>query len=463
MFRGLLSFFRTKTVNAPAEVPPVAKVAVPDVGRPDVGRPESQTYLRHRPILDREQRVVAYELTVERHRALHAHQWQATSRKLFGDVLLWQFAQARLDALLMQRLVFLPVGIGIIDHPALASLPRRNVVLQIAWHEEGSPGSPGTLLAGMTRLRELGFSLACAHDLMDGDDGLAALADYVTVDVGQMAPPDLLDVQRRLSGRHQQKPLMAMNVDFIEMYHACRKMRFGYFHGDFISCSEEAEGNVDLPPYKVAAMELLNAIRRQANHDELAEKAWSDPTLVLRLLRVVNSPAIRLRAPISDLKQAITYLGYDELYRWVTLLLFSSHRPEDRQPMENAWRETALVRGRFMEVLATGRLNTLECSQLFLVGVLSMIDKLFRMSMQHAVEKFTLPPEVTNALLNHQGKFAGYLELALACESGDQASIETLAADCGFDLNAVNRCQIEALEWVLGFSEAAEELARDAG
>mgnify|MGYP000864455749 CR=1 FL=1 len=132
MFRGLLSFFRTKTGNAPAEVPPVAKVAVADVGRPDVGRPESQTYLRHRPILDREQRVVAYELTVERHRALHAHQWQATSRKLFGDVLLWQFAQARLDALLMQRLVFLPVGIGIIDHPALASLPRRNVALQIA-------------------------------------------------------------------------------------------------------------------------------------------------------------------------------------------------------------------------------------------------------------------------------------------------------------------------------------------
>lgn len=456
MFKDLLSFFRPQTAKAPADTRPMAAAVVPDSARRD-----SQKYLQHRPILDREQRVVAYEVTVERHRALRAHDWQATSRKLFDDVLLWQFAQARLDAILAQRRVFLPVSTGILKHSELAGLPRHNVVLHINWHGEGGPGSPDTLAVGLMKLRELGFSLACAHDLLDGEQGLAALVDCVTVDLGQMTPPEILDVQRRLTDGHQQKPLLAMNVDFIEMYHACRKLRFAHFHGNFIRCSEEAQGNVDIPPYKVAAMELLNAIRRQASHDELADKARSDPTLVLRLLRVVNSPAIRLRSPISDLKQAIAYLGYDELYRWVTLLLFSSHQAEDQHPMEHAWRETALVRGRFMELLAAGRLSGQECSQLFVVGVLSMIDKLFGMPMPHVLERFSLPPEVTSALLDQQGKYADHLELALACESGDQASIETLATTCGLELEAANRCQMEALEWVIQFTDAADELGKD--
>ncbi len=54
-----------------------------------------------------------------------------------------------------------------------------------------------------------------------------------------------------------------------------------------------------------------------------------------------------------------------------------------------------------------------------------------------------------------------YYELALACESGEQTSIETLATGCGLDMDTVNRYQIEALEWMLEFTDALEELARD--
>lgn len=454
MFGGLLSIFRRKASKLSAEVPPAVAGRASDAARPGGGN-----YLRHRPILDREQRVVAYELTVGRHRPLSTHQWQPASRKLLADELLWQFAQARLEALLEHRQVFLPVGTDILEHPALAALPRRNVVLQMLWHAGSPPGSPDTLAAGMTRLRQMGFSLACAHDLLDRDEKdekAAALADYFTVDAGHLTPPELLDVQRRLAGRCPQKPMLAMNVDSLETYQACRLMRFTCFHGDFIASDEPPQDRVDLPPYKVAALELLNALRREASQDELAEKVWSDPTLVLRLLRVVNSPALRLRMPIGDLKQAIAYLGCAQLYRWVTLLLFSSQRAEDRQPMEYAWRESALVRGRFMELLVTGRLPEKECSELFVVGVLSMIDKLFSMPMPRALEKFNLPPDIMDALLVRQGRYASYLALAIACERDDQAAIEALAVACGLDLDAVNRYQTEALEWIVDFTAAAD-------
>lgn len=454
MFKSLLSLFRPRQVERTVAAPPPPPTVPPT---PPAVAVAQDSYLRHRPMLDREQRVVAHELTVERPRPAHAAPWQGPSRRLFADALLWHFARARLEALLAQRLVFLPVGISVLEHPALSALPTRNVVLHIAWHDEGPAGEGETLFAGMSRLREMGFSLACAQELLASDERLAALVDYILVDAGRLAPPDLLAVQRRLAGRLEHKPLVAMNVDFLEMHEACRLLRFAFFHGEFVGCREQVDSNVVVPPYKVAAMELLNAIRRQASPDELAEKAWADPTLVLRLLRVVNSPAFRLRSPITDLKQAIAYLGHDELYRWATLLLFSSQRPEDRHPMEHAWRESALVRGRFMELLAGSQMPESERRDLFIVGVLSMIDRIFAMTMPRALENFSLPAEVTDALLQRSGRHAPYLELAIACEGGDQEAIETLAAACGHDLAAVNRCQIEALEWILGFAGLADE------
>ena len=78
MFKALLSLFRPRAANKPAEARPAA-VAAADAG---------QTYLCHRPILDRGQRVVAHELSVDVHRALRACPWQVPSRKLFEDVLL---------------------------------------------------------------------------------------------------------------------------------------------------------------------------------------------------------------------------------------------------------------------------------------------------------------------------------------------------------------------------------------
>lgn len=141
-------------------------------------------YLHHRPILDREQRVVAHELSVERPRPVHATPWQAPARRLFAAALLWHLVHARLEALLAQRLVFLPVDISVLEHPALSALPRRNVVLHIAWHQEGPAGEEEKLFAGMSRLREMGFSLGCAQELLGSDERLAALADYIVVDAG---------------------------------------------------------------------------------------------------------------------------------------------------------------------------------------------------------------------------------------------------------------------------------------
>jgi EAL and modified HD-GYP domain-containing signal transduction protein len=204
----------------------------------------------------------------------------------------------------------------------------------------------------------------------------------------------------------------------------------------------------------MVVIDLLNAIKRQADFEELAGIAWRDPTLAYRLLRFVNSAAMGLREKIDRLKTAMVYVGRDELYRWLTLLLFSSKKPDH---LDNALRENALVRAKLAEQLAAGRMLPKERDEAFVVGILSVIDALLEMPMQEALAQLSLPAAVTEALLHREGKYAPYLKLAIACEESDQATIKALADELGMDAFMVNQRHIEALTWAMSFSEALEE------
>jgi EAL and modified HD-GYP domain-containing signal transduction protein len=269
-----------------------------------------------------------------------------------------------------------------------------------------------------------------------------------------MEPTELLGRIRHLAQRYPEAQLVARQIDSQELHQACRRMGVALFQGEFVT-HRPAKGDKALSPYRMVVVELLNGIKRQADFDELAGIVWYDPALAYRLLRFVNSAAFGLREKIDNVKRAMAYVGRDELYRWLTLLLFSIG--QETNPMDEALRENALVRARLAELLAQGRLSAKECDEVFVVGILSVVDALFELTMADALAQLTLPEAVSQALLRREGKYAPYLLLAIACEESDQDTIHALAAGCGHDALRVNQIHLEALTWALGFSEALGE------
>ena len=59
----------------------------------------------------------------------------------------------------------------------------------------------------------------------------------------------------------------------------------------------------------------------------------------------------------------------------------------------------------------------------------------------------SLPAAVQEALLNRAGKYAPYLELAIACEQSDGAGMEALSESVGLQAGQVNGLHIDALLW----------------
>jgi len=73
--------------------------------------------------------------------------------------------------------------------------------------------------------------------------------------------------------------------------------------------------------------------------------------------------------------------------------------------------------------------------------------------MESVLKQVSLPPLVNEALLHRQGKYAPYLELAVACEQSDDESISALSDAIGMDSNQVNNLHLDALIWAQQVSE----------
>ncbi len=169
-----------------------------------------------------------------------------------------------------------------------------------------------------------------------------------------------------------------------------------------------------------------------------------DPALSFKLLRYVNSPGMGLTQRIGTLDQAVMLLGRQKLHRWLTLLLFTGGAG---QGLDWAIMENALTRARFAELIAGTTLSAVERDELFLAGMFSLLDIVLGMPLEAVITQLNAPAAVGDALLHKRGKYAAYLDLAMACEHEDEENVAVLSEAIGLDERQVNLHHVEAMIW----------------
>ena len=184
-------------------------------------------------------------------------------------------------------------------------------------------------------------------------------------------------------------------------------------------------------------------IRELSHRQRIEQLLKRDPTLSFNLLRFINSSGFGLQVEITSFKHAVMILGLKKLFRWAALLLTTSRNTST--PL--AVGQTAVVRGRLMELLATEMLPPEECDNAFVVGVFSLLDVMLGVPLARALETVSLPESVIDALLHKKGRFAPFLELTIACESGDAAAFARAAAQLQLSNHQVNMAHMQALAW----------------
>jgi len=228
-------------------------------------------------------------------------------------------------------------------------------------------------------------------------------ANYIKIDLPMYNRQSLT----RVVGQLKSYPvkLLAEKVETKEDFDLCYALGFDFFQGYFFAKPSVVTAK-SLSPAQLVLIELSRALSREDEFYTIEALFKKNPELNYKLLKFMNSAAFYATEKITSVRQSLALLGYRNLQKWVTLLLFAGEGGDSRlSPLL----ERAALRGRIMELLAKKITNDpVIADSAFMTGALSMIDSLLEMSITNILSEFNLSQDINNALINREG-FLGKL------------------------------------------------------
>lgn len=379
-----MNFLRRLFGRRPATPQPVASASAPAVAPP----PAPRLLLAWQEMIDSSSRIAGYRLQI----------------KSFGDA--GSDATALVDALQREdarafaerRLLLVPLAAGQWQAADFTPVIGARSCFLLAADVDREPA--------VAAIRAAGGSIGLC--LEDAD---AATADLVYFDLH--AQP-LAELEQRLQALRRQRPglqLLAEGVGSWAEHRLCLRIGAHFSCGGFAASRDQEAAGKRAGASRLAVLALLDQLRADADLKEIAATATRDPALVVRLLEMANSPLYGLSRQIAGIEEAVTLLGRDALYRWLSIALFSL----DADGHDQTLLVVALCRAALLEALVRDG-DRRAADERFLVGLLSPLDALLEMPMAEILARIRLPANVADALLDNAGPHARYLQLARLLE-----------------------------------------------
>ena len=192
--------------------------------------------------------------------------------------------------------------------------------------------------------------------------------------------------------------LVACNVDSMEVFDdLARDGGYSLFEGDIYRLPV-TKGDKDVAPVKVTYIELLNVVN-DVDFDltKAADIIGRDTALVVSLLKMVNRMTVN--SGITTIRHAAAMLGQKELKKWINTAV-TGKLCEDK-PSELT--RLSLIRAKFAENLAPIFDMAGQSSELFLMGLFSVLDIILDKPMDEALIMVRVSKPIESALLRGKG------------------------------------------------------------
>lgn len=324
------------------------------------------------------------------------------------------------------------------DIAAQCSVPHDRIVLLV--DNELPPDEKYT--ARLKELKEDKYKLAIRRlpvVRFEEYRPVLSLMDYILLDHKKI---DISKAKVYFSKVYPNIKLIAVNVDSQDDYDRLKEGGgYDLYEGEFFRMPVK-KGAEELAPLKVNYLELLKVVNDEDfDLSEAASVIERDPALVVSLLEMVNRMTVN--SGITSVKHAAAMLGQKELKRWINTAATKElcvDRPGEILRL-------SMIRARFAENLAPVFKLASQSSELFLMGLFSVLDVIIEKPMAEALDMVRVSSEIQRALLKKEGSFAAVYDFLVQYENASWQEVSRQMVVGDIDIDTVYKAYVDALCW----------------
>ncbi|MBC8317741.1 MAG: HDOD domain-containing protein [Desulfobulbaceae bacterium] len=326
----------------------------------------------------------------------------------------------------------------LLEKKAPLSFPKTKIVIEVL--EDVEPTKE--VIAACREFRKAGYILALDDFVFAKKfEPLIKLAHIIKIDFRATPIDEIQKVLYRL--RPYNLKFLAEKVETHEEFNLAVKLGFTYFQGFFFGKPEVMQIK-DIASAKINLINLLAEVSKKSTSVKQLEKIISsDVGMSYKLLRYINSAYFYLISKIESIKHAIVYLGEEGIRRFVMLVIISeiaSDKPDELLRL-------AVVRAKFCELLAENSSLDTHPSEMFILGLFSLIDAMLDTQMAQLMEKLPINPHIKDALTQQKGPLAPFLQTVITYEKNCEEGCQELLHKLGVNSADVYKMYMEAVEY----------------
>ncbi|NOT18050.1 MAG: hypothetical protein HOP20_08310 [Sulfuriferula sp.] len=394
--------------------------------------------LKKQTIYGKSGRITAVELMPRIRLAYSSDMRQARDLRAGDDATLFAGVFALTDdGKHPEHRLLISIDIHSLAHGDVAYLPVEYTILALSLGEKSGVVE---FLPKIKLLLSQGYDLLLNCELNQTiPSALLGMIKQVRIDTALLSAIDIEQMVKSLREQGVQR-IYAHNVSAQETLIVCQKLKLDGYEGDF--CDSPLAFNyqlIEVEPTRVRA--LLAAVSARQDLSAIESMMRFDARLVYQLIRYVNMISSN-DVLVSSIAEALQQLKLEGLQRWLSLLLNASVAPS---MATSAVLKQAYSRGLLLESLSRKSLQVQDPQTMYLVGLLSLTDKLLAQPMHTLINPLKLSDDFKAAVIEYKGNTGLMLKLVMATESSDIAVIDNYAARCLISTTDVNLAMINAL------------------
>ncbi len=399
------------------------------------------THVARQPIFDIRKKISGYEL-------LFRDQTAKYNPNVDGDVatstvLANSYLSIGMDTLVGDKKSFINFTESLLLQKYPLLLPKESTVIEILENVRPLP----ELISACREMARKGYRFALddftyAPELQP----LIELAHIIKFDFRLSSAEIIQDYLRKIK-RQDDLILLAEKIETHEEFQQALDMGFHLFQG-FFFCKPELVSGKEIPGNQLVLLQIMAAVNRpEFDIGEIETLIAPDVSLAYKLLRYINSAFFAKAKKISSIQQALVYMGETEIRRFVSLIAMSNLAQGKPGELVRA----ACVRGKFCELLGSLIEEPVHSSELFTLGMFSLIDAILDQPMQKVMKELPLANDIKTALIDRKGRLIGYLLLAETYEKGQWEHMAKVSQVMKITHEKLPKLYLEACIWSNSF------------